>query len=317
MNGATRNGTIQASISAGLVPFHPDREEVRQLALRLATNPSELAGLLVLMKQFGLDLITPEQSGRSLLDRGMDGNWIVPTRTKMEEQRQRRSPRKKKPWKVLPEHETWSLGVIPALSRNGSLLFVHIGAAPESLPETLHHDFAKFCHKRATAFVVVLDWGGVYGHEHIHAIVWTRDRAKFETGLGVWLSSQRIDRQAAKWKAVTGWRTFVRIGKRDGRWGLERHLANCVAYAEAPPDDGHVRDLKCHVLAHGVFAKPTRDFVRNAKRTRERSVSSCHECGKKLAEGSTRRRKWCSDACKLQHFRWRESVPDIAWVVRS
>lgn len=315
---AVRNGTAPGGDPASLVPLQGGTTDPTSMARDLAKNPSDLACLLVELQRLGVDVLGGRHRGQPLLD----------TRVSPSPRDERGSTRRKKPWRVLPEHERLASEVIPFFRREGELLFLHVGARPDGEPERLRDDLAGFFRRHTLAFVCLLDWGGVYGHEHAHSVVWVANRAKFMRSFHEWLAEKGITWKAHERRAVTGWGTFLATGRISGRWGLGLHLANCIAYAEAPPDDGHVRDLTRHAIAGGMFEKPWRAFVRNATRNRAGSVTprGCESCRAPLPGGATKRRRFCEgSACRVRHHRrgkegarksWRLKLPKtyVRWL---
>jgi hypothetical protein len=306
-NGA-RNGTAWSDPSVDVVALHKGQTDPVSLARSLAKNPSDLACLLVELQRLGVDLLGGGLRARALLD----------TRSSASSSREKPSnPRKKKAWEVLPEHKRFASEVTPFFSRRGDLLFVHVGARPDMAPREILESFARFAKVSSEASVVILDWGGELGHEHVHALVLVRDRKKFESALGLWAASERIGSKARRWKRVTGWGPFLKSGTTGP---LERHVGRCLAYAEAPAEDGHVRDLRRHVSAHSMFEKAWRAFVRNATRRRAGSVTPrcCEMCRKPLPTGVTRRRRFCEGSkCRVKNHR-REKLRrvKIVWHVK-
>jgi hypothetical protein len=300
-----RNGTASGDPKHTRVPLHGTLTDPTSLARELAKNPSDIACLLVELRRLGVDL----------LGGGLRVGPLLDTRSSLSSPRERLpNQRKKKAWEVLPEHKQFASEVTPFFSRRGDLLFVHVGARPDMSEGEILERLATFVKANSEASVIFLDWGGEFGHEHDHALVLVRDRKKFESALGSWATSEGVSSKARRWKRVTGWGPFLKTGATAL---LERHLGRCFAYAEAPPEDGHVRDLRRHVLAHGVFERPLRAFIRNATRTRARSVTprTCEACEAPLPSGVTRRRRFCRGSkCRVRNHR-RKQRAKIVWRV--
>ncbi len=289
INGA-RNGTLRSDARVDLVALQDESNGAVSLARRLVEKPSDLASFLVELRHLGVDLVDHDHPRRALLDRRAPSP--LPNQRK-----------KTKIWTVLSEDQAFAAQVVPLFARKGDLLFVHVGARPDMAPGVILATFKSFVEANAVASVVILDWGGEFGHEHVHALVLVRDRKAFESALGRWATSERIGAKARRWKHVTGWGPFIEKGSRAL---LERHVARCLAYAEAPPEDGDVRDLHQHAVASGLFEKPWQRFVRDATRSRARSVTPrcCESCQKPLPLGATKRRLFCEgSACRVRHHR--------------
>jgi hypothetical protein len=287
----TRNATAQADAVVRSVPLREATGDLATLSRRLVENPHHLARLLAELRGRGVHLVSGPKGSQSLLDR--TSSLYTPS-----DDGERSG---KKSWSVEAHHKRFAAEVTSSFKRRGDLLFVHLGASPHMTPGAILTEFASFAEANAVAWVIVLDWGGDFGHEHVHSLVLVAERHAFERALGSWAARHRIGSKSRRWTSVTGWKRFRERGTLSL---LEHHVARCLAYAEASPPDGRVRNLHRHTVGGGAFAQPWLTFVGNVTRARARSVTRrCAVCDRALIGNITARRRFCGTACRVRNHR--------------